>query len=39
MELNKMDLQELVELLIKISNYGTDPNFKIAEDIEDYIAD
>ena len=39
MELNKMELQELVELLIKISNYGTDPNFKIPTDTEDYISE
>ena len=33
------NLQEVVEALIEESNYGGDPNFEIAEDIEDYIAD
>jgi hypothetical protein len=32
-------LQEVVEALIDASNYGTDPNFELAEDIETYIAD
>jgi hypothetical protein len=32
-------LQETVEALIAESNYGSDANFKIAEDTEDYIAD
>jgi predicted nucleic-acid-binding protein len=34
-----MSLQEVVEALIEESNFGADANFKIAEAIEDYIAD
>ncbi len=34
-----MNLQEVVEALIEECNYGSDANFEIAEDIEDYIAD
>lgn len=34
-----LNLQKVIEALIDASNYGTDSNFEISKDIEDYIAD
>jgi len=39
MKLTEKDLQTTVERLITESNYGSDQEFKITEELEDWIAD